>query len=70
MKKTVLVLSCEHAVNTIPELYRPLFASCNDLLNSHRGIDFGTASLAAYLQKNLEFRTCVSNHLKASHRLQ
>lgn len=53
MKKLAVVLSCEHAVNTIPQAFSALFAPYQTLLNSHRGIDFGAADIALELQKTL-----------------
>lgn len=46
MKNIALVLSCEHAVNTVPETYKTLFAPYQHLLNSHKGIDFGSLTVA------------------------
>jgi len=53
MKKIALVISCEHAVNSIPQKYKSLFASFEDLLNTHRGIDFGALEIAQHLNKTL-----------------
>lgn len=53
MKKIALILTCEHAVDTVPEKYASLFAPYNDLLSSHRGIDFGALKLAKYLAQQL-----------------
>ncbi len=51
MKKIALVISCEHAVNTVPDEYRSLFAPYQALLNTHRGIDFGSGAIAAAFAK-------------------
>ncbi|CDZ78010.1 putative N-formylglutamate amidohydrolase [Legionella massiliensis] len=51
MKTIELVLSCEHAVNTVPENYQALFAPYQDLLQTHRGIDFGALSIASGMSK-------------------
>lgn len=48
-KKFGIVISCEHAVNTIPRLYLPLFAPYQHLLSTHRGIDFGALAIAQHL---------------------
>src|SRR3990167_1221851 len=48
-KKPVILISCEHAVNTIPNAYQDLFTQAHPLLNSHRGIDFGALDIAQYL---------------------
>lgn len=53
MSHFAVVISCEHAVDTVPEQYRPLFASFNPLLASHRGIDFGALTIAEYLAKQI-----------------
>lgn len=53
MKATVLILSCEHAVNDVPLAYRHLFAQHEAVLQTHRGIDIGAADYAAHLSKTL-----------------
>ena len=53
MKKIALVISCEHAVDTVPEEYLPIFQPFNELLNSHRGIDFGALTIAKHLKETL-----------------
>ncbi|KTD45658.1 N-formylglutamate amidohydrolase [Legionella rubrilucens] len=53
MKPIAVVLSCEHAVNHVPEEYRPHFMAHEHLLNSHRGIDFGAEAIASYLRDAL-----------------
>lgn len=60
MKKMVLVLSCEHAVNTIPSVYKPLFSSYDVALNSHQGVDFGALEVALHLQKALNLELVVA----------
>jgi predicted N-formylglutamate amidohydrolase len=50
----VILLTCEHAVNHIPNAYQAAFAPQQGLLNSHRGIDFGALTIAQYLSKQLE----------------
>lgn len=46
MKQTILVLSCEHAVNHIPEAYQYLFNGQEALLNTHHGMDIGAMTIA------------------------
>ncbi len=46
-----ILITCEHAVNTVPEEYAPLFLPFRNLLESHRGIDFGALEIAQHLQK-------------------
>lgn len=52
MKSIALILSCEHAVDTVPQVYQRYFTSPDyqSLLESHRGIDFGALAIANYLQ--------------------
>ena len=49
MKKIALVISVEHAVNTIPVAYQSLFSSHESVLNTHRGVDFGAKALGEHL---------------------
>lgn len=49
MKPYALVISCEHAVNTVPRAYLHLFKSHLDVLKTHQAIDFGAAALAEHL---------------------
>ncbi|MCL9683244.1 N-formylglutamate amidohydrolase [Legionella maioricensis] len=53
MKKIALVVSCEHAVDSIPTPYQSLFVPFKDLLASHRGIDFGALTIAEHLAKQV-----------------
>ncbi len=53
MKKIALVISCEHAVDNVPEAYQPLFAPFKNLLASHRGVDFGALAIAEHLSKQI-----------------
>jgi predicted N-formylglutamate amidohydrolase len=46
MKEIALIVSCEHAVNTVPQAYRNLFSSHLELLETHRGLDLGAQTLA------------------------
>lgn len=46
MKNIALVISCEHAVNSVPSEYHTLFEPHKELLESHRGIDFGALEIA------------------------
>ena len=49
MRKITLVLSCEHAVNTVPEEYQVYFAPYQSLLETHRGFDRGAVVIAQKL---------------------
>lgn len=49
-----LIISCEHASNTIPKAYRALFKNADCILNSHRGIDFGAFDLASVFEKTCD----------------
>lgn len=48
-----LLLTCEHAGNTVPREYQHLFAGRQRLLASHRGYDRGTAELAQSMAAQL-----------------
>jgi predicted N-formylglutamate amidohydrolase len=50
IKKIALILSCEHAVDTVPEPYQSLFVPFTELLATHRGIDFGALTIAEHLK--------------------
>ena len=51
MNSTILFLSCEHAVNTVPEAYRHLFHQHEAVLETHRAIDFGALEMATALSQ-------------------
>ena len=53
MKPTILFLSCEHAVNTVPPAYHHLFHQHESLLQTHRAIDFGANEIALHLKQVL-----------------
>ena len=53
MKPTILLISCEHAVNTVPPTYRHLFHQHESLLQTHRAIDFGAVEIANHLSETL-----------------
>jgi len=56
-----VVLSCEHAVNTIPEKYKYMFAKASDVLETHRGYDLGSLELYNMLQKgDVAFSQCAT----------
>ena len=52
-KKRIILFTCEHAVNDIPQAYQKFFAQEQSLLNSHRGIDFGAITIAQHLSAAL-----------------
>lgn len=52
MKPTRLMLSCEHAVDTIPPAYERLFLQQKTVLATHRAIDFGAANIAEHLRQH------------------
>ena len=60
MKPTVLFISCEHAVNTVPPAYLPLFQQHQDLLETHRGKDFGALEIATHLSKTFDCELTVA----------
>jgi predicted N-formylglutamate amidohydrolase len=45
-KKTIFIVSCEHAGNEIPERYRKFFKSYKKLLKTHNALDIGAKKLA------------------------
>lgn len=53
MKPVSVVLSCEHAVNTVPDPYLYLFTKEMPVLQTHRAIDFGASDIVAYLAQAL-----------------
>ncbi|MBA2650947.1 MAG: N-formylglutamate amidohydrolase [Tatlockia sp.] len=77
MKKIALILSCEHAVNTVPKAYKKLFATHHNLLQTHRGIDIGSLEMARIFSKvfNCDFvqaqatRLLIDCNRSLSHRL-
>lgn len=46
----ILIITCEHAVNTIPDEYHPLFHPHEHRINSHEGFDIGALDIAEALQ--------------------
>ena len=48
-----LIITCEHAGNTVPKKYQPLFIQSEDALNSHEGWDPGAWNIAQYLGHQL-----------------
>lgn len=51
-KPITLLISCEHAVNTVPEKYLHLFHGHEHVLQTHRGIDLGAIDVAHHLSQN------------------
>ena len=54
MKSIALIISCEHAVNTIPDAYTHLFKTHLPVLQTHRAIDFGAEALATHLANAID----------------
>ena len=50
-----LVLTCEHAFNTIPQEYQNLFINAEETLESHRGYDPGALDLFKELKDLADF---------------
>lgn len=50
----VVILSCEHGGNEIPEIYRKVFHGHEEELQSHRGWDIGALKLAKQLSVSWE----------------
>ncbi len=53
MPEVSLLLTCEHAVNLVPERWQHLFRGSPEVLESHRGWDPGAAELAQHLAREL-----------------
>jgi predicted N-formylglutamate amidohydrolase len=49
MTSHALIITCEHAVNTIPADFAGLFKNAADVLETHRGIDIGAKAMADHL---------------------
>ena len=50
-----LILTCEHAFNTIPQEYQGLFINAEEILESHRGYDPGAFDLFNELKDLADF---------------
>lgn len=50
-----LLLSCEHAFNTIPQPFESYFTAASEILDSHRGYDPGAYDLFRYLEPLSDF---------------
>lgn len=48
------ILTCEHAGNEIPEEYRQLFEGKEEVLYTHKALDFGALRLAKHLASELK----------------
>jgi predicted N-formylglutamate amidohydrolase len=53
MSDLALLITCEHAVNHVPQELIPLFADCTEVLWSHRAFDQGAAELARHIANTL-----------------
>ena len=53
-----LVLTCEHAGNHIPDIYKRHFTGAGTLLSSHRGMDPGALDLFRRLEHLAAFSAC------------
>lgn len=51
MKPIALLISCEHAVNTVPPAWHNLFHGQESVLTTHRGLDFGALEIANHLKQ-------------------
>ena len=54
MKPTTLIISCEHAVNTIPDEYMYLFHEQEKDLLSHKAVDFRALDITKQLSQTLK----------------
>jgi predicted N-formylglutamate amidohydrolase len=48
-----LLVSCEHGGNRVPAAYARLFAGAGDVLDSHRGLDYGALEVARAFGRRL-----------------
>ena len=46
-----LIISCEHAVGTIPDAYQSVFKGHQSILETHRAIDFGAFEIAKHFKQ-------------------
>ncbi len=53
MKRTILVLSCEHAVNTVHPAYTQLFSGRENVLNSRKAMDLHALNVTQHLSETL-----------------
>ena len=53
MKPTTLILSCVHAVKTVPDEYAFLFAEHQSILDSHHAVDIGSFAITQHLSQIL-----------------
>lgn len=53
MRPYHLILSCAHAVNTVPPAYLSLFKQQAPVLQTHRAIDLGAAAITSHLSRAL-----------------
>ncbi len=51
--KQGLLITCEHAVNTVPDRYAALFTNKQKMLSGHRGYDIGALELAREISTKL-----------------
>ncbi len=61
-----LVLTCEHAVNTVPPEFARLFTDDSQVLETHRGVDIGAKAIADHLAQHL---SCAFYHSTTISRL-
>lgn len=54
MRPYPVVITCEHAGNTIPPAFQHHFTTAKEVLSTHRGWDMGALSIAQYLAQDLQ----------------
>ena len=54
MKKTVFLITCEHASNRLPHIFSANFAGAEEVLQSHEGWDPGALDLAEAISVSLK----------------
>jgi predicted N-formylglutamate amidohydrolase len=63
MNDRTLIITCEHAVNTIPPAFIKLFEKDRSILETHRAIDIGAKETADHLARHLSCALYQSSHV-------
>lgn len=63
-KKNMLIVTCEHGGNQVPQEYQNLFRGHEIVLCSHRGMDFGALELTQALKKRYRVPAITSQYTR------
>lgn len=66
MKPLQLILTCEHAVNTIPLLFQSYFKNQESILQSHQGYDIGAQLVAETIHQYLKKQNIDCPYIKST----